>query len=81
MRNYGVIRSSATGEVLRLAPNFDNNQAFLANPGNTYSDRMLRLYMKEAGLQDRKNLKTLSDALKDHPYLKDAYKATLPYLE
>ena len=38
MRNYGVIRSSSTGEVLRLAPNFDNNQAYLANPSGTYSD-------------------------------------------
>ena len=81
MRNYGVVRSSETGEVLRLAPNFDNNQAFLANPGSTYSDGMLRLFMKKADLQDRKNLITLSDALKDHPYLKDAYKATLPYLK
>ena len=81
MRNYGVIRSSATGEVLRLAPNFDNNQAFLANPGGTYSDEMLRLYMKQANHQDMKNLNALSDALKDHPYLLEAYKATLPYLK
>ena len=28
MRNYGVIRSAITGEILRIAPNFDNNQAF-----------------------------------------------------
>ena len=81
MRNYGVIRSSVTGEVLRLAPNFDNNQAYLANPSGTYSDGMLKLYMKQANRQDKKNLKILSDALKDHPYLKDAYNATLPYLK
>ena len=28
MRNFGVIRSAATGDILRLAPNFDNNQAY-----------------------------------------------------
>ena len=81
MRNDGVIRSSVTGEVLRLAPNFDNNQAYLTNPSGTYSDGMLKLYMKQANRQDKKNLKILSDALKDHPYLKDAYNATLPYLK
>ena len=32
LRNFGVIRSSVTDEALRLAPNFNNNQAYLANP-------------------------------------------------
>ena len=75
MRNFGVIRSSVTGEILRLAPNFDNNQAYLANPGGAYSDGMLKLYMKQADRQDRDNLKTLCDELKRHPYLEQEYRA------
>ena len=81
MRNFGVIRSSATGEVLRLAPNFDNNQAYLANPGGTWSDAMLRLYMKHADRQDKENLKVLNNALKAYPYLKYAYEASLLQLK
>ncbi len=81
MRNFGVIRSSTTGEVLRLAPNFDNNQAYLANPGGSYTDAMLRLYMKHADRQDQENLRALSDALKAYPYLKQAYEATIRYLK
>ena len=81
MRNYGFIRSSATGEVLRLAPNFDNNQAYLANPGGTYSDAMLKLYIKHADRQDQENLKVLSDALKAYPYLNQAYEACLRHLK
>ena len=81
MRNYGVIRSSVTGEVLRLAPNFDNNQAYLANPGGTYSDAMLKLYMKHADRQDKENLTVLSDAIKAYPYLRQAYEASLRYLK
>ena len=80
MRNFGVIRSSATGEVLRLAPNFDNNQAYLANPSGSYSGRMLAAYMRHADGQDRSDLKALSDALSGHPYLDPAYRACLPYL-
>ena len=80
MRNFGVIRSSATGEVLRLAPNFDNNQAYLANPGGTYSKGMLEMYMSQADEQDRINLKTLCEALERHPYLEKAYEAALEYL-
>lgn len=81
MRNFGVIRSSRTGEVLRLAPNFDNNQAYLANPGGTWSDAMLRLYMKHADRQDKENLKVLNNALKAYPYLKYAYEASLLQLK
>ncbi len=80
MRNFGVIRSSRTGEILRLAPNFDNNQAYLANPGGTYSDRMLKLYMKQADDRDHQNLKVLADAMKNVPYLKHAYEACLAFL-
>ncbi len=77
MRNFGFIRSSATGEVLRLAPNFDNNQAYLANPSGTYSDGMLRLYMKHADSEDYENLGKLRIELKSHAYLKKAYEACL----
>ena len=80
MRNFGVIRSSATGEVLRLAPNFDNNQAYLANPSGKYSDSMLKLYMMHADHQDRENLRILSNALKSFSYLSEAYTATLSFL-
>lgn len=81
MRNFGVIRSSVTGEALRMAPNFDNNQAYLANPGGAYSPAMLNLYMKQADSRDMGNLKELNDGLKAHPYLKYAYEASKMYLK
>ena len=81
MRNFGVIRSSITGETLRLAPNFDNNQAYLANPGESYSPAMLDLYMKQADSREMTNLKELNGELKAHPYLKQAYEASKKYLE
>ena len=79
MRNFGVIRSSKTGAALRLAPNFDNNQAYLANPSGTYSTGMLKLYMKRADEQDLTNLRTLCEELKSHSYLRQAYEAALEY--
>ena len=79
MRNFGVIRSSVTGEVLRLAPNFDNNQAYLANPSGAYSGRMFQAYMKHADGQDRADVKLLANELKAHPYLERAYQACLKY--
>ena len=81
MRNFGVIRSSVTGEVLRFAPNFDNNQAYLANPSGTYSDGMLRMFMKQADEQDVSNLKELCEELIRHTYLHQAYEAGCRYLE
>ena len=76
-----MIRSSVTGEVLRLAPNFDNNQAYLANPSGTYSEGMLRMYMKQADREDYANLTMLSEELKSHSYLKQVYEASLVYLK
>ena len=35
IRNYGVLRNVDTGEILRLAPNFDNNIALLYNGTRT----------------------------------------------
>ena len=81
MRNFGVIRSSVTGETLRLAPNFDNNQAYLVHPGGAYSPAMLNLYMKQADSRDIANLKELNRELIAHPYLKQAYEASKKYLE
>ena len=81
MRNFGVMRSSRTGEVLRLAPNFDNNQAYLANPGGTYSDGMLKLYMKHADDRDDRNLRALADEMKKYPYLKQAEEGCRAFLK
>ncbi len=81
MRNFGVIRSTETGEILRLAPNFDNNQAYLANPGGAYSSAMLRLYMQSADAEDRENLKTLLDACASNDYLHTAYQAGMELLK
>ena len=79
MRNFGFIRSSVTGEVLRLAPNFDNNQAYLANPSGTYSEGMLRMYMKRRDSEDDENLEALCAALERHAYLKPACDACRKY--
>ena len=81
MRNFGVIRSSVTGKVVQMAPNFDNNQAYLANPSGTYSEGMLKMYMKQADREDYANLKMLSEELRSHAYLKQAYEASLVYLK
>ena len=75
MRNFGVIRSARTGEVLRLAPNFDNNQAFHGNPSGRYSAAMLRLYWKTADDEDRENLRQLLAACEKNRYLAEAWRA------
>ena len=74
MRNFGVIRSAMTGEVLRLAPNYDNNQAYLANPGGRYSDQMLRLLTASEEV-DKNDLRQLVRACEKHPYLREAAEA------
>lgn len=75
MRNFGVIRSAVTGDILRLAPNFDNNQAYRANPGGTYSDGMLKAFLCNADREDMDNLRALITACAEYPYLKDAFDA------
>ena len=72
MRNFGVIRSSVTGNVLRLAPNFDNNQAYTANPGGRYSGVMLRAYMRGADRQKQNALEALANAASKSAFLKAA---------
>ena len=79
MRNFGVIRDSHTGAVLRLAPNFDNNQAYDANPRG-YSPNMLRAYMAGADGADRENLKALCAALEKRKGLEKALEAGKQYL-
>ena len=79
MRNFGVIRDSHTGKVLRLAPNFDNNQAYDANPGG-YSPQMLRVYMAGATEADRENLKALCAALENRKGLEKALNAGRQYI-
>jgi hypothetical protein len=80
MRNFGVIRSSQTGQVLRIAPNFDNNQAYLANPSGRYSEAMLKQYMEKADQQDVQLLRILCSALQSNSYFLPAYEASLQYL-
>ena len=74
MRNFGVIRSSKTGDILRLSPNFDNNQAYTANPMG-YSSSMLRLFIRSADAEDRENLQILADGCKGNKYLSQACQA------
>ena len=74
MRNFGVIRSSKTGDVLRLAPNFDNNQAYTANPGG-FSANMLRLFVRSADAEDHENLKLLAGTCEGSKYLAAACQA------
>ena len=81
MRNFGLIRSSITGEVLRLAPNFDNNQAMYANPGKRYPTGMLKAYMETADHEDIDNLKTLLDVIEDDVYFIDALKNGSAFLK
>ena len=82
MRNYGVIRSAKTGEVLRMAPNFDNNQAYLSNPGGHYSSAILRSFEQMYGLieQDKNDLAALLAECAKRPYMKDAYEAGTAFL-
>lgn len=77
MRNFGVIRSATTGEILRMAPNFDNNQAYLSNPGGYYSDAMLRSFAKLHGWTgaDTRELKALLAACEERKFLEKAVKA------
>ena len=73
MRNFGVIRSAVTGELLRMAPNFDNNQAFRSNPGMQYSDAMLKDFSRLYGWtsRDSEQLAQLTQACQAQSYLAD----------
>lgn len=81
MRNFGLIRSSKTGELLRVAPNFDNNQAYKSNPGGQYSAAMLRDFEATYGFtaEDGRDLSALLDACSRQPYLMDAYRVGVEF--
>ena len=83
MRNFGVIRSARTGELKRLAPNFDNNQAYKANPGNHYSSGMLNAFRASYGLTqtDRDELHTLLSACEGRAYMQDAVEVGTDFLK
>lgn len=83
MRNFGVIRSAHTGAILRLAPNFDNNQAYLANPGGRYSPAMLCQFPDVYGFsaEDADVLAGLLSACKRSTYLAQAFDAGMSFLE
>ncbi len=74
MRNFGVIRSAKTGEVLRRAPNFDNNQAYLANPGGRYSSGMLKLFLKTADEEEREMIADLRKTVEGMDFFADILK-------
>lgn len=82
MRNFGVLRSAKTGELLRMAPNFDNNQAYKANPSGRYSDAMLRDFEKTYGITDEdvSDLTALLEACAHRPYLLEVYTAGTQFL-
>ena len=80
MRNFGVIRSVHDRKVLRLAPNFDNNQVFTANPSGVYSDVMLKLYILENGYDARSDLKLLCEQAAENNYLSPAAATGEKYL-
>ena len=82
MRNYGVIRSAITGEILRMAPNFDNNQACLSDPDGHYSHGMLRSFKKMYGLtkQDKNDLAALLAECAKRPFMKETCGAVAAFL-
>ncbi len=81
-RNFGVIRSSETGDALSIAPNFDNNQAYLANGGSRYSNAMLLDYKNRFGFTrtDKDDLAALVSACSKYTYLKMAQETGAAFL-
>ena len=82
MRNYGIIRSAKTGDILRMAPNFDNNQAYKANPGGHYSDGMLKSFVNVYGVrtEDVNERKRLLEACEKRPFLADVCEVGYDFL-
>jgi hypothetical protein len=50
--NIAVQKSTLTGALIGIAPNFDNNLAFNAGTSSKPSTYLLKLYLKEIGLLD-----------------------------
>lgn len=59
-QNYGVLRDTETGEILRLAPNYDNNIALIA-----------RGYPKDVGREHDGMFRFLEEFLNRQPRAKD----------
>lgn len=76
MRNFGVIRSTENGRILRMAPNFDNNQAYKSNEKIPYSNMMLKIFEKSFGLteQDKKDIFDLKKVCLQFEYMKEILK-------
>ncbi|WP_304427941.1 HipA domain-containing protein [uncultured Clostridium sp.] len=61
-KNYGFIRNNKTGNILRLAPNFDNNLALISRGINTeikYSPRSLLYEFREVMIDNSYNIPNL----------------------
>ena len=71
------------GELLQMAPNFDNNQAYQINPGRTYSAAMLWSFAAQFGLTetDRSDLKKMIDACAENIYLKPCVEVGRDFLD
>lgn len=82
MRNFGVLRSTQTGELLRMAPNFDNNQAYKSTPGVSYSGAQLYDFVECYGWRadDASDLETLLNACEGIPYLADCLRVGRAFL-
>lgn len=67
--NLGVLRDTTTGDIISVAPNFDNNLALgSATHSNKPSDFLLKCYLNEIGIQphQQKYLQLLTiDLIKD----------------
>lgn len=83
MRNFGVIRDCSTGETLRMAPNFDNNQAYKSNGEHPYSVAMLRDFKAVYGFAagDVAGLMQLVEACGGIAYLRDAAQAGAGFIK
>ncbi|MBQ8159984.1 MAG: hypothetical protein IJ083_04455 [Clostridia bacterium] len=72
MHNFGVMRPAQTDHELRLAPNFDDNQAYMVNPSGTYSDAMLKKLFRSYRKEQPRNLSHLAEVCASLPCLRQA---------
>lgn len=64
--NFGIIKNTSDGNILNLAPNFDNNLALGAD--SKISTYLLKMYLKEIGIQEhqKKYMTKLTSKLLEH---------------
>ncbi len=53
--NYGLLRDSNTGEILKLAPNFDNNLSLISRNQETYSEGFISYFTNFMKENDKAN--------------------------